>query len=52
MSNVPAFTQIPVIDVTALREGSPVERAQVISQVGAAASEVGFCHVSSSGTGH
>lgn len=42
------FTSVPVVDVAPLLEGSPAQVAEAASQLGRAATDVGFLHV----TGH
>src|SRR4030088_3544801 len=44
-----AFTEIPVIDVSALRGGPPARQRQTVGEIGAAAHEVGFCYVTGTG---
>ncbi len=44
----PAVTSIPVVDISALGSGDPAAEAATVEQLRAAASEVGFLHV----TGH
>jgi isopenicillin N synthase-like dioxygenase len=49
MRNGTAFTEIPVVDVSALRGGPPAAQRQAVSQIGAAAHEVGFFYVTGTG---
>lgn len=49
MTGVRAFTELPVIDVSALSGGTAWRRQAVAAELGQAASEVGFCYVSGTG---
>ena len=49
MASPPAFTELPVIDVSALGAGTPRERRAVAAELGRAAAAVGFCYVRGTG---
>lgn len=49
MSTSRDFSGIPLVDISALRAGTPAERARVADELGRAAREVGFLYVSGSG---
>jgi isopenicillin N synthase-like dioxygenase len=49
MRDQAAFTELPVIDISALRDGSPAQQSLAISQIGAAAREIGFFYVTATG---
>ncbi|MET8415320.1 isopenicillin N synthase family dioxygenase [Streptomyces sp. NPDC005134] len=44
-----SFTELPVVDITALRTGRPEERAYALAELGRAARETGFLYLSGHG---
>jgi isopenicillin N synthase-like dioxygenase len=49
MSGATSFTSVPIVDISGLRSTDPAERAQVASEIGKAAAEVGFLYISGAG---
>ena len=49
MSNASNFTRIPAINVACLRDGTSAQKAQVATELGRAARDVGFLYVTSHG---
>ncbi|HEY1967280.1 MAG TPA: 2-oxoglutarate and iron-dependent oxygenase domain-containing protein [Pseudonocardia sp.] len=49
MSELSAFTEVPVIDISGLRATDPARRQLVVDQLGTASREVGFCYLTGTG---
>jgi isopenicillin N synthase-like dioxygenase len=49
MSGATSFTSVPVVDISGLRSPDRAQRKQVAHEIGKAAGEVGFFHVSGAG---
>lgn len=49
MSTATPFTSVPIVDISGLRSSDLEERRRVATEIGSAASEVGFLYISGSG---